>query len=680
MYKVFIINYQTQTMLIRSIKEDDEIFDSLKHTEQFSNTETIIQVEKSRQCDTIHIALVCGGFNSTRSFYVLLKSILFYRTDPIHLHLMVNDISYTILRLLLESWSVPELRFTFYNATNYERQVSWVTSRHYSRLYGLLKLVFLTKLSEDLDEVILVDTDMLVIGNVRNLWVTLKGMISHHGEAIFGMVENQSEWYLKSSSENRIVWPALGRGFNSGLILVNLFALKQNDWDRVWRQETEIQLISHLTTSLADQDVFNSVIWRNHHLVYKLDPSFNIQLNDHSTINENDLVNEKFKVIHWNSPHKLETSNPFSQYFINWYQIFTDWDGKLLKRAPCSLSFTQSNNQAAKSSEILVCKDVQPNIGANYRTYLYFFEFDYNPSPIDVTLTVHLSLDRLLVLDQLAGNWNGPISVSIYLSEVETSLLISSMKSSFNLVGRTNIGYHLVFRDQGFTYPINKMRNTALENALTQYVLLSDIDFLPSMNLYEYLKATILGLSVEDKQTKSSESSYLPMKALVIPAFETLQYRFEFPNNKAELLTQLNLGSISTFREQIWPKGHSATDYSRWRVATKAYTIDWEPDYEPFIVVNKDAVRFDERFIGFGWNKVESIMELAAQGYQFIVLPEAFLIHKIHSASYDIMNHRMSARYRLCLSHLKRAFQDELRLKYPEFFTNQTRLNTLIYQ
>lgn len=36
--------------------------------------------------------------------------------------------------------------------------------------------------------------------------------------------------------------------------------------------------------------------------------------------------------------------------------------------------------------------------------------------------------------------------------------------------------------------------------------------------------------------------------ALVVPAFETLHYRFRFPSSKAELLALLDSGSLYTFR------------------------------------------------------------------------------------------------------------------------------------
>ncbi len=37
-------------------------------------------------------------------------------------------------------------------------------------------------------------------------------------------------------------------------------------------------------------------------------------------------------------------------------------------------------------------------------------------------------------------------------------------------------------------------------------------------------------------------------KALVVPAFETLRYRLSFPKSKAELLSQLDMGTLFTFR------------------------------------------------------------------------------------------------------------------------------------
>lgn len=75
--------------------------------------------------------------------------------------------------------------------------------------------------------------------------------------------------------------------------------------------------------------------------------------------------------------------------------------------------------------------------------------------------------------------------------------------------------------------------------------------------------------------------------------------------------------------------------------------VKWEPDFEPYIVVQKNVTQYDSRFMGFGWNKVSHIMELEAQGYEFMVLPNAFIIHKPHAPSYDIIRFRSSPTYRM---------------------------------
>lgn len=629
-----------------------------------------ISLQSLSKCGNIHIALVCGGFNSTRSLYVLLKSILFYRSDNISLHLFVDNVSRKILQELFRTWSQPELEVTYYNLTEHEPKISWITSQHYSHNHGLLKLVFLSILP--MDKVILMDTDMLALGDIRHLWQALETMESYADKPLFGMVENQSDWYLKSLPEGHMVWPAVGRGFNSGLILANLKELRLRNWHQLWRRVAEVELVSHLVAPLADQDIFNAVIRSQPSIVRRLPCSFNLQLNDNNKLDDLCPEMEPFQLIHWNSPNKLESRNSYSDHYKNWYLTFENWSAALLMFNRCGFSPSNDTSESHSYQSIL-CKDIRPRPKDKLRTFLYFIGFDYTPSRWDVSLVVHLSSDRLQVLDQLAANWLGPISAAIYLTEMETSLLMFTIQSSTNLALRRNIGYHLVFRDHGFNYPINKMRNIALNNALTDYVLLSDVDFLPSKNLYDYLKLTL---------ATSADISKNPLakRALVVPAFETLQYRFEFPVNKAELLMQLNLGSISMFREQLWPRGHAPTDYSRWKIATKPYKVEWQPDYEPFIVTSKDVPRFDERFVGFGWNKVESITHLAALGYEFIVLPEAFLVHKFHSASYDIIKHRESIKYRACIRYLKKQYLEELRSKYPDFFkalnsTSQNKAN-----
>ncbi len=66
-------------------------------------------------------------------------------------------------------------------------------------------------------------------------------------------------------------------------------------------------------------------------------------------------------------------------------------------------------------------------------------------------------------------------------------------------------------------------------------------------------------------------------------------------------------------RYHVWTKGHAPTDFAKWRTATTPYRVQWEADFEPYVMVRRESPEYDRRFVGFGWNKVAHIMELDAQ-------------------------------------------------------------------
>lgn len=49
----------------------------------------------------------------------------------------------------------------------------------------------------------------------------------------------------------------------------------------------------------------------------------------------------------------------------------------------------------------------------NFRTHLYFLDYNYVPTPDDVTLVAQLSMDRLQMLEMLCQYWEGTFFSSI---------------------------------------------------------------------------------------------------------------------------------------------------------------------------------------------------------------------------------------------------------------------------
>ena len=655
-------------------KEKANSIDSTSHDDKTSSKtidykngticNQIDQDDYIHKCEIIQVAIVCSGYNSSRSLVTLIKSILFYRKNPIHFHFISDSVAQLILQTLFSTWAVPGITFSFYLADNLQSDVSWIPNKHYSGVYGLMKLVLPKTLPETLDKVIVLDTDVTFATDIAELWKLFHKMANSKGS--IGLVENQSDWYLGKLWKNHRPWPALGRGFNTGVMLLSLKRLRHFNWSTVWKMIAEKELLSMLSTSLADQDIFNAVIKQYPFLVYKLPCQWNVQLSD-NTLSDALCYTEvqDLKIIHWNSPKKLKVKNKHLEFFRNLYLTFLEYDGNLLRRELIGCNntksiYTQNSNLINALDEDDPCYEFRRSRVTQHRTHLYYIEYDYEPSPEgnDVTLVAQLSMDRLQMVEALCQHWEGPISLALYLSDSEVQQFLGYAQTSEILSERKNIGYHIVYRDGPF-YPINHLRNVALQQITTPFVFLTDIDFLPMFGLYEYLKRSVAAMGLETSHKK----------ALVVPAFETQRYRISFPKTKAELLSMLDMGTLFTFRYHVWTRGHAPTNYANWRTATTPYRIQWEPDFEPYIVVRRDIPEYDSRFVGFGWNKVAHTMELHAQEYEFIVLPNAFIIHMPHAPSFDIAKYRSSSSYRKCLKILKGEFVKDLSKKYGRHFT-----------
>ncbi|XP_005752775.1 xylosyl- and glucuronyltransferase LARGE2s [Pundamilia nyererei] len=610
-----------------------------------------------QKCELIHVACVCAGHNASRDVVTLVKSVLFHRRNPLHFHFITDTVANRILSSLFQSWMVPSVQVSFYDADELKSEVSWIPNKHYSGIYGLMKLTLTKALPSDLSKVIVLDTDITFATDIAELWGIFRKFTD---KQVIGLVENQSDWYLGNLWKNHKPWPALGRGFNTGVILLYLERLRRIGWEQMWRLTAERELMSMLSTSLADQDIFNAFIKQNPVLVHQLPCFWNVQLSDHTRSEQCYTEVSDLKVIHWNSPKKLRVKNKHVEFFRNLYLTFLEYDGNLLRRELFGCP-TQASPESVKLQKALEeldeddqCYDFRRERLTVHRVHLYFLQYDYTPTEdnTDITLVAQLSMDRLQMLEAICKHWEGPISLALYMSDAEAQQFLRYAQASEVLKNRKNVGYHIVYKEGQF-YPVNLVRNVALKNANTPYVFLTDVDFLPMYGLYDYLRKSMVQMDMA--HTK---------KALVVPAFETLRYRLSFPKSKAELLSMLDMGTLYTFRYHVWPKGHAPTNYAKWRTATTPYKVEWEPDFEPYVVVRRECPEYDQRFVGFGWNKVSHIMELDAQEYDLMVLPNAFMIHMPHAPSFDISKFRSSSSYRNCLNTLKDEFHQDLSRKY----------------
>ncbi|GLD55685.1 glycosyltransferase-like protein LARGE2 isoform X1 [Lates japonicus] len=561
-----------------------------------------------QKCELIHVACVCAGHNASRDVVTLVKSVLFHRRNPLHFHFITDTVANRILSSLFQSWMVPSVQVSFYDADELKSEVSWIPNKHYS--------------------------DKQVIGLVRTR-VTVPG------------------------EPRRTTNPGLtlGRGFNTGAILL-LGAIMRIGLGADVRLTAERELMSNAQ--------YITRLIRTSQCLYKAEPdpgppvALFLECPAVRPHSRPEQLGAKQEVIHWNSPKKLRVKNKHVEFFRNLYLTFLEYDGNLLRRElfGCPSQASPESIQLQTALEELdeddQCYDFRRERLTVHRVHLYFLQYEYTPTEddTDITLVAQLSMDRLQMLEAICKHWEGPISLALYMSDAEAQQFLRYAQASEVLKNRKNVGYHIVYKEGQF-YPVNLVRNVALKNANTPYVFLTDVDFLPMYGLYDYLRKSVVQLDMA--HTK---------KALVVPAFETLRYRLSFPKSKAELLSMLDMGTLYTFRYHVWPKGHAPTNYAKWRTSTTPYKVEWEPDFEPYVVVRRDCPEYDQRFVGFGWNKVSHIMELDAQEYDLMVLPNAFMIHMPHAPSFDISKFRSSSSYRNCLNTLKDEFHQDLSRKY----------------
>jgi len=204
-------------------------------------------------------------------------------------------------------------------------------------------------------------------------------------------------------------------------------------------------------------------------------------------------------------------------------------------------------------------------------------------------------------------------------------------------------------------YPINALRNLALSQARTELVFLLDVDFVPSAGL------------LRDLTRQPALLSHLAANkaALVVPAFE-VSPRHRLPAQQAALaaLAASSPPQASGFHTGHFPVGHAPTDFARWFTSARPYEVAYEESYEPYVVASKRWLpAYDERFRGYGLNKVSHLYAVAAQGARFLVMPSHFVAaheHPKSSSWQTIYGQNAEVVQRMRLAALWRRFKAEL--------------------
>eukprot|EP00980_Cylindrotheca_fusiformis_P002949 scaffold683_cov124-Cylindrotheca_fusiformis.AAC.18 len=311
------------------------------------------------------------------------------------------------------------------------------------------------------------------------------------------------------------------------------------------------------------------------------------------------------------------------------------------------------------------------------------------PYDVETTLVIQTSISRLWILNETCSRWKDPIVVVVFvpfdIDPPELSFSCPHVKAILYMASRAE--------SEVQAYPVNRLRNVGLESVATSHVLTLDIDFVPSHNLHEVIRATI------QNQLEMHEDS----RALVVPAFDRLtpepctteaacesflkNSKDFLPHSFSDLQSCVKAKECEPFQSSVSWESHSSTRSEEW-IQRNWYTGE-EPKllravdcfhsarYEPYVVLrwcstssetnaSPRAPYYDERFHGYGKNKIELISHLRKSGYRFSILPEGFVVHNPHpeSAIKEEWNDREGSELHSSMDKLYGQFMHELEEKY----------------
>ncbi|XP_076145007.1 beta-1,4-glucuronyltransferase 1 [Alosa pseudoharengus] len=343
-----------------------------------------------------------------------------------------------------------------------------------------------------------------------------------------------------------------------------------------------------------------------------------------------------------------------------------------------------------------------------YRVYknLVKSDFSTNQKPGSGTstntlvLATHTTINNLHHLDSLLERWKNPLSIAIFAHGQDVKFATALVYAlsifcphiqalvDFNLVCPSEetasfpeqdrehfsgledcagvfakLGSH---RDKyknyaigsNISYPNNLLRNVARSGTDAAFILVIDMDMVPSDNLHQQF------LDMVARRRPNTEEVF------VLPAFE-IRHTRKLPATKPELVQLYQVGEVRPFYEELCPRCQAPTNYSRWVNQHEhgpdqldvAYTLNWVDPWEPFYISARSVPLYDENFRQYGFNRISQACELHIAGYRFSVLNSAFVVHRGFKVQGEFHSRKDEENRRNRV--LFRSFKEGLKTKYP---------------
>ncbi|XP_041110388.1 glucoside xylosyltransferase 1-like isoform X3 [Polyodon spathula] len=197
--------------------------------------------------ETMHLAVVACG-ERLEETVTMLKSILLFNVKPIQFHIFAEDNLHIKFKDILDSWlesyrlkfsyTVHSITFPSGNAAEWKRLFKPCASQR----------LFLPIILKDVDSLLYVDTDILFLQPVDEMWSFFRELNSTQIAAMAPEHEEPSiGWYNRFARH-----PFYGKtGINSGVMLMNMTRIRKKYFKKAFLYSPAIGIIALITVFMA---------------------------------------------------------------------------------------------------------------------------------------------------------------------------------------------------------------------------------------------------------------------------------------------------------------------------------------------------------------------------------------------------------------------------------------------
>ncbi|XP_051546234.1 glucoside xylosyltransferase 1 isoform X2 [Myxocyprinus asiaticus] len=228
---------------------------------------TVSGSRDQERLEPVGLAVVACGSRLQETLTMLKSAVLFSRRD-LHFYIFAEDELHNGFRQTLDSW--PERIHSKFNYSIYPISFPNDNSREWKKLFKpcASQRLFLPLILKEVDSVLYVDTDILFLRPVEDIWKFLSGFNSSHVAAMAPEHEEpRIGWYNRFARH-----PYYGKtGVNSGVMLMNMTRIRakhfKNDMTTVnlkWSDLLMPLLQKYkLNITWGDQDLLNIIFHHN---------------------------------------------------------------------------------------------------------------------------------------------------------------------------------------------------------------------------------------------------------------------------------------------------------------------------------------------------------------------------------------------------------------------------------